>query len=117
MRTWNEDVRIPKPNKYGAKKTEIDGMVFASRKEARRWQELKLMERGGLITGLERQVPIELIPKTDKHRARYYVADFVYTDCETGKRVYEDAKGVCTQTYSLKKAIVYWRYGIEIVEV
>lgn len=104
-------------NKYGAKRTVIDGISFASKREAARWCDLKLMERAGIIRDLERQVPLEIVPKTDKYRARYYVADFVYTDTATGERIYEDSKGVCTQTYSLKKAIVYWRYGIDIVEV
>ena len=43
--------------KYHNKKTEIDGIVFDSRKEALRWHELKLMENAGLISDLRRQVP------------------------------------------------------------
>lgn len=104
-------------NKYGARKTTVDGIVFASKREANRYCELKLMQRGGLIKDLLLQVPVEIIPKTDKHRARFYVADFVYTDCKTGRKVYEDAKGMRTQTYQLKKALMYWRHGIDIQEV
>lgn len=103
-------------NKYGAKRTTIDGITFASKREAARWCDLKLMERAGLIRDLERQVPLEIIPKTDKYRARYYVADFVYTDIATGERIYEDTKGCRTQVYQLKRALVYWRHGIEIIE-
>ena len=103
-------------SKYGNKKTELDGMVFDSRKEAQRWAELKLMERGKLISGLERQVPFEIIPKTDKYRAVKYVADFVYTDERTGEKVVEDCKGMCTELYKLKKKLVYWKYGIDIIE-
>lgn len=103
-------------NKYGAKRTTIDGITFASKREAARWCDLKLMERAGLIRGLERQVPLEIVPKTDKYRARYYVADFVYTDTATGERVYEDSKGYATKEYQLKRAIVYAKYGIEIIE-
>lgn len=103
-------------NKYGARKTTIDGITFASKREAARWCDLRLMLRAGLIKDLERQVPLEIVPKTQKYRARYYVADFVYTDCATGKRVYEDTKGCATQVYQLKRALVYWRYGIDIIE-
>ena len=103
-------------NKYGARKTWVDGIQFDSKREAERWCELKLTERAGLISDLRRQVRIELIPKVGKHRARYYVADFQYLNNETGRMVVEDVKGVHTQTYELKKAIIRWRYGIEITE-
>ena len=103
-------------SKYGNRKTELDGMVFDSRKEAQRWAELKWMERGKLISGLERQVPFEIIPKTDKYRAVKYVADFVYTDAKTGEKVVEDCKGVKTDVYMLKKKLMYWKYGIDIHE-
>ncbi len=104
-------------NKYGARKTQVDGITFASRREANRWCELKLMEKAGLISDLQRQVQFEIVPKTDKYRARYYVADFVYIDAKTGDNVIEDAKGCRTQTYQLKKALMYWKYGVDITEV
>lgn len=103
-------------NKYGAKKTTVDGITFDSKHEAEIWCELKLMERVGIIRDLERQVRIELIPKTDKYRAIYYVADFQYFDNETGHSVIMDAKGVRTKEYLIKKKLLYWRYGIEIKE-
>ena len=107
-------------NKYGAKKTEIDGILFDSRHEAHRWIELKYMERAGIIRDLRRQVPYELIPaiadgKKTVQRAISYVADFVYT--ENGQTVVEDAKGMKTEVYKLKKKMMRWKYGIEIREV
>lgn len=108
-------------NKYGAKKTEIDGIVFDSQKEAMRWCELMLMIRAGEICNLDRQVKIEIVPKTDKYRAMHYIADFRYYDKKTQRFVYEDVKGcrkgLAYQLFRLKKAIVYWRYGIDIQEV
>ena len=106
-----------KGSKYGNRKTEVDGITFDSRKEAERYQELRLMERAGLISGFQRQVKIEIIPKTAKFRACYYIADYVYFDKQTGKTVYEDAKGMRTEIYKLKKKLMYWRHGIEIKEV
>ena len=105
-----------KQNKYGNEKTVVDGITFASRKEASRYQELKMLEKAGEITGLSRQLRIELIPKTKLYRACYYVADFVYFDKKEKKTVYEDVKGAKTEVYKLKKKILYWRHGIEIKE-
>ena len=104
-------------NKYGNVKTELDGMTFDSAKEARRWAELKLMERAGLISDLQRQVKFELIPRMGAERAVNYVADFVYQDnsrdCET---VVEDCKGYKTDVYKLKKKLMQYLLGIEIRE-
>ena len=103
-------------NKYNAKKTELDGITFDSKLEANRYAELKLMERAGLISNLERQKWFELIPKDGKHRARGYVADFVYKD-ENGAQVVEDVKGVRTDLYRWKKDMMRWIHRIEIKEV
>ena len=104
-------------NKYGARKTTVDGITFDSKHEAEIWCELKLMQRAGIIRDLERQVRYEIIPKTDKFRATVYIADFRYYDTETEKTVVMDAKGVRTKEYALKKKLMYWRHGIEIKEV
>lgn len=104
-------------NKYGSRRTFCDGVWFDSQREADRWIQLKLMERAGEISELRRQQRFELIPKNDKYRAVTYVADFVYLDRRTGDIVVEDAKGVRTEVYKLKKKLMYDRYGIEIREV
>lgn len=110
-------------NKYRNKKTEVDGILFDSKREAERWCELKLMERAGLITDLFRQFPIKLIPaQKDENgkvieRAVGYVADFVYTNKETGKTIYEDVKGVRTKEYLLKRKMCLYFHGIRIKEV
>jgi hypothetical protein len=103
-------------SKYHNKQVTVDGIRFDSIREANRWQELKLMERAGEISGLARQVRIEIIPKTKLFRAAYYIPDFVYVDNRTGKTIYEDAKGYRTKEYQLKKKLLYWRHGIEILE-
>ena len=112
-------------SKYGNRKTELDGMIFDSKHEANRWVELKYMERAKLIKDLKRQVRFCLIPTIEgnggkiRQRAVYYVADFQYWenvgDC--WKQVVEDAKGVRTDVYKIKKKLMLWRYGIEIKEV
>lgn len=107
-------------SKFNAKKTTVDGIVFDSRREAKRYAELKLMERAGVIRDLKRQVRYELIPAFDaggKHyRPTSYVADFVYTDCKTGVEVVEDCKGYRTDVYRLKAKMFAHKYGVSIRE-
>ena len=101
--------------KYRTLKTFVDGITFDSKREAERYKELRLLERGGLITDLRLQVPFELIPKQPGERAVKYVADFVYT--ENGRMVVEDVKGYRTDVYRLKRRMMQAKYGITIQEV
>ena len=94
--------------KYRARRTEIDGIVFDSAKEARRYLDLKLLERCGEIRALELQVRYELLPKNGRERAVHYVAVFRYE--ENGKLVVEDVKGVRTREYILKRKMFKYRY-------
>ena len=110
-------------NKYGNRKVILDGQKFDSKHEAQRWQELKLMERAGLIEGLVRQFPIKLLPAQKDERGKVierpvrYVADFVYTEKNTGRTVVEDAKGMKTKDYILKRKMALYFHGIRIKEV
>lgn len=103
-------------SKYANKKTEIDGVLFDSRKEAGRYQELRLLERAGEITDIERQVTYELIPKQQGERAVKYIADFRYKD-KDGQVVVEDVKGYKTEVYKIKRKLMLHRHGIRIREV
>lgn len=91
--------RIPKANKFGAKRTEVDGHVFDSKVEAQRYRELLMMERAGLISDLQLQVPFILQESFvdadgNKQRKIQYTADFVYK--EQTFTVIEDVKGAAT---------------------
>lgn len=101
-------------SKYNAKKTTIDGITFASKKEAMRYKELDLLQRAGEIQDLMLQVPYTLIPRQAGERACTYIADFVYT--ENGEQVVEDVKGMKTQVYILKRKLMLWVHGIKIFE-
>ena len=78
------------------------------------------MERAGAIRDLKRQVRYELIPAFDvdgKHyRSATYIADFVYTDCKTGKEIVEDVKGYRPDIYKIKAKMFAYRYGVSILE-
>ena len=62
---------MAKWNKYKAKKVEINGEVFDSKKEANRYQELLLLQRAGKIRDLQRQVKFELIPAQYEESVTY----------------------------------------------
>lgn len=107
-------------SKYHSRKITRDGMTFDSVKEYRRFCELRLLERAGAITELERQVKFELIPSQRiagkvVERACAYIADFVYM--ENGKKVVEDTKGFRTPDYIIKRKLMLWVHGIRIKEV
>ena len=123
--------------KYHNIKTKtFDGIEFDSRKEARRWNELKLLERAKEISNLQRQVKYVLIPAQYETIERYskkgdrlkdgtklierevaYIADFVYTDMKTGKTVVEDTKGVKTKDYIIKRKLMLYLHQIRIKEI
>lgn len=101
-------------NKYGAIKTTIGGIVFASKAEGARYVELKRQEEAGLIFNLQCQVPFAL--EIAGVLICKYVADFVYLN-EHASRVVEDVKGVRTDVYSIKAKLMKAIYGVAVQEV
>jgi hypothetical protein len=97
-------------HKYRAKPTEVDGIKFASKKEAHRYKELQLLQRAGKIAGLRKQVAFPIVINTR------YIADFVYLDLQTGLEIVEDVKGYRTGVYKQKKKLMLQQHGIEIKE-
>lgn len=119
-------------NKYSADKVVIDGIEFASKREARRYQDLRLLAKAGEITDLRMQVKYQLIPaqrepdtigpkggrkpgKLIEHEVSY-VADFVYKD-KDGNEIVEDTKGFRTKDYVIKRKLALYLLGIRIREV
>lgn len=122
--------------KYNASKCVVDGITFDSRKEAKRYCELKLLEKGNVIRDLRLQVEFELLPNQYATEKRYgkngkplkdkkvllerrvvYRADFVYILNETNETVVEDCKGLRLEVYKIKKKLMLYRYGVRIKEV
>lgn len=100
-------------SKYRAQPVIVDGHRFASKREAARYGELKLLMRGGAIRGLKLQEPFEIAINGVK--CFTYKADFSYT--ENGKKIVEDVKGFKTPIYRLKKKCVEAAYKIQIQEI
>lgn len=130
VRRKNQAV-VKTETKYHSKKITLDGQEFDSKKEAKRWAELWYLQRAGQISGLERQVKFVLIPaqrepdrigvrggtirgKVLEREVAYY-ADFVYR--ENGETVVEDAKGMRTKDYIIKRKLMLWVHGIRVREV
>ena len=100
-------------SKYNNQKTLVDGIMFDSKKEAKRYGELNLLFKKGKITYLETQPKYEIIIKGKKICS--YIADFRYII--GGKEIIvEDVKGFKTSTYRLKKKLMKAIYGIDIYE-
>lgn len=91
-------------NKYGAKQVIVDGHRFHSKREAKRYLELRALLNAGLITALELQPRIALMVNGCK--IGHYVGDFRYV--ENGESILEDVKSPATVTdvYKLKKKIL-----------
>ena len=105
-------------HKYNAHPVEIDGYVFASGKEGRRYLQLKAMQQAGEIFGLELQPEFELLPAFrditgKKHRAIKYRADFKYRDI-TKAVIVEDSKGYETAVFKIKRKLFCHRYDYEL---
>ncbi len=99
--------------KYRAIPTVIDGKKFASKKEAKRYTELKILNQIGEIHGLRLQVSFSL--EVNGFHVCRYVADFVYFD-KSGNKIVEDVKGFLTPQYKLKRKLMKAVFGIEIKE-
>ena len=117
-------------NKLSNERTEIDGYSFDSKAEARRYQELLLLEAAGQIEDLTLQPVYELQPafrdaQGRKHRAITYIADFRYIEVIDpqsiqGRTVVEDTKGMRTDVFKLKEKLFRFRYpdiDFRVVEV
>lgn len=119
-------------SKYRAKRTEVDGISFASKKEAVRYMYLRDAQKRGDITDLQMQVKYILIPaqyeedregkRSGKIKGRLierecsYFADFQYRDAR-GNLIVEDVKGMRLPAYKIKKKLMLYIHGIRITEV
>lgn len=122
-------------SKYLSRKTTVNGVAFDSKKEARRYYELLLQQKAGMISGLERQKKFVLIPtqrepdiigaRGGKHPGKViekecaYIADFVYQ--VQGQTVVEDVKGYrmgsAYTVFTIKRKLMLERYGIRVLEI
>lgn len=103
-------LEAPRVSKYRAVKTVVDGITFHSAAEARRYLQLKLLEKGGYIRQLELQPEFRF--EIDGKPVFKYIADFVYF--EGSIRVVEDVKGFKTPVFKLKLRLIEAAFNIKI---
>lgn len=120
LKLINKEKRVN--TKYGNKKTEVDGILFDSKFEADYYQELKLLEKMGIITELKRQHPFILLDSyvydSKKVQPIIYKADFTFYEKNAQqvktsdiKLVVVDTKGYETYVFKMKKKMLLSRYG------
>ena len=111
------------PRKYRNKPVTVDGIRFASKAEARRYSELKLLEKAGQITDLELQPKFTLhvlgpyggaLVGSELLAIGKYIADFRYL--EGAQDVVEDVKSGPTETalFKWKRKHFEAEYGIKL---
>jgi hypothetical protein len=117
--------KTAKRNKFNASKVECDGMTFDSKKEHKRYIELKAMQQRGEIRDLQHHTKFELAPKTKlegEKRAKpalRYFADFTYYMI-SGEYIVEDVKSEATRkkdSYRNKKHLMKTVLNIDVREV
>lgn len=126
--------------KYRNKKIEVGGIEFDSKREAKRYTELLLLQQAGEITNLQLQQEFELIPAQYETFPRYgkkgqrlkdgtrciekgcvYKSDFSYI--RDGRLVVEDVKGYRNPNsagyakFVIKRKLMLWLHGIRVIEV
>ena len=118
-----------KANKLNAVKTNIDGLKFDSKSEAKRYTELKMLQAAGEISDLKTQVKFVLIPSQKDENGKViekecsYIADFVYYDNRANKTIVEDVKGYvnpASSTYAkfvIKRKLMLYIHGIRVTEI
>lgn len=116
-----KNILAKRKNKYNAVKTKVDGFTFDSKAEAKRYEELKLLQMDGQISYFLCQVPFRLpggiIYRVDFQIFGYHIA--MIDRCglvRTTEMVtrYEDVKGVLTDVSKIKIKQVQEIYGIKI---
>lgn len=98
-------------HKYGAKPQRTKDGFFASKRELKRWEELKLLENAGHISHLTRIREECKFPLLTSKGVRVcdYIVDYVYL--ENGQRIAEDCKGMVTDVYKIKRKWFIADYG------
>lgn len=108
-------------SKYGSVRVVVDGIAFASKAEARRYGELKLLYEARRISDLQVHPRFDLVPGVTLDGRRRppmrYTGDFAYW--EGDERIVEDVKSPASKTtaYKMRRHLMKYMVGIEVREV
>ena len=105
-------------SKYGAKPVVIDGIRWASSKQARRYEALRELQKHGFVRNLQWEKTFPLLVNGIKVCS--YRADFIYEERQQGESIWhsvvEDVKGYKTDVYRIKAKLMKAIHGITIKE-
>ncbi|AGW94618.1 hypothetical protein N234_31715 [Ralstonia pickettii DTP0602] len=97
----------------------VNGETFDSQREMERYHHLRILQRAGQISQLERQVVFILAPAVfiggRKRPPLRYVADFTYVEQGATVKTIEDVKGKVTEGYRIKRHLMA-ALGFEVKE-
>ena len=108
-------VKEHKPTKYGNIPTEVNGILFDSKKEANYYVQMLMLQRCGVVKMIELQPVFELQPTFKKNGVTYrsikYVADFRITYAD-GHKELVDTKSEATKTkdFKIKQKLFEYKY-------
>lgn len=110
---YQEKITRPKKNKYGARRTMIDGILFDSKAEAAYYTKLKMREKAGEVSAVELQRSFALLGPTGMLICTYR-ADFCFWDHKVDRFRVVDVKGVETAVFKLKRKMMKVLLGIDV---
>lgn len=98
--------------KYGAIKTEVDGIIFHSKRESEYYRQYKILEKAGKLDNLKLQ-PVFPIIINDQKICKV-ILDFSFRELPGGKVRFIDCKGLDTAISRLKRKLVEALYNIKV---
>lgn len=106
------EIGKPAANKYGAKKTVLDGIRFDSQAEARYYAELQTRAKAGEVYEVELQPRFSLT--INGELVGSYRADFQFYDATQKRMRVVDVKGVETRDFKIKKKLMRAIHKIDV---
>lgn len=110
---YRAQAKRPKRHKYNATAVTVDGIRFASKREAAYYGTLKMREKAGEVSAVELQKPYTFT-SPDGTLLATYRADFCFWDHTADRFRVVDVKGVETAEFRMKKRMMRAFYGIEV---
>lgn len=100
---------MARTNKFNAIRTKVNGIMFDSKMEAERYNQLRLMQSAGMIFNLALQPQFQI--SLNGIMICKYICDFLYQETPKGRLIAEDVKGRPTPVFRLKWKLATAQYG------
>jgi hypothetical protein len=110
---YRQQAKKPRKNKYRNQPVVVDGIRFASKREAAYYGELRMREKAGEVGAVELQRRFQLLGEKGELIC-VYVADFCFWDHTQDRFRVVDVKGVETEAFKLKRRMMRVLKGIDV---